>query len=103
MVLTMKDARDVTLWESAIGLLVAMALLVLTGCNPVPDQPPPGATTCADVCHHGAELDCAWARPTPEGTTCTEVCEHAKGGIPWRLDCVVLAGSCEDANVCSRR
>ena len=101
--LTMRDARDVTLWGSAIGLLVALALLALCGCNPIPDPPPPGATTCADVCRHGAELGCAWAEATPEGTTCEQVCEHAKGGIPWRLSCVVLAESCADAAVCSRR
>lgn len=101
--MTAKDVRDVLLRGFLIGALLALAVAVGGGCNPVPDPPVPGATTCADVCHHGAELDCAWARATPEGTTCAEVCEHAKAGIPWRLECVVLAESCEDANVCSRR
>lgn len=99
----MNTASKTVFWFSGIGLLITLLMLTSSGCNPVPDPPPPGATTCADVCHHGAELDCAWAKATPEGTTCTEVCEHARGGIPWRLECVVLAETCADAAACSRR
>lgn len=101
--LTTVAARRLTMWGSLAGLLAALSMMALVGCNPVPDQPVPGAATCADACHRGAELDCAWAKATPEGTTCEQVCEHARDGIPWRLSCVVLAESCADADLCGRR
>lgn len=94
-----KDLRAILLWGSVIGFVVTLCLLVLTGCKP--DVPPPGAATCADVCHHGVELGCVWSDPTALGTACTTICEQA--AIPWRLDCIVVAGTCAAAEACGRR
>lgn len=82
---------------------LALLVLLATGCPPPkPPVPPPGAATCADVCHHLAELGCPAAKPTPKGTPCTEVCANiqSSGVITWNLDCRASAPSCDAADRC---
>lgn len=73
-------------------------LLALAGCATTPPIPERSEATCADVCARGAILGCAWSLPTPKGATCEAVCDNATAArIPWRLDCMASANTCEAA------
>lgn len=73
----------------------------------VPFPPDPvgvaGASGCAAACAKLAQLGCPEAKPTPKGASCVEVCANTQGDsspVSLQTDCVVRAGSCDDAKAC---
>lgn len=100
--------------------LVLLAFLAI-GCQgcptpapaPPPVNPPPvvadasatcsGTCTCANMCAHGADLGCSWARPTPAGASCVAVCENNQSAniAPWDLNCRSHAASCNAVDFCN--
>ncbi len=84
--------------------LLLLAALVLAGCPqplpPVPPGPAPAGATCESVCAHGAELGCPWAAPTPAFRSCADVCGAAAAILPWNVDCIQAAPTCEAAEAC---
>lgn len=80
-------------------------ILALCGCPaPKPPAPPPGAATCADWCHHAAELGCEAGASTSAGVTCEAVCLNVQtsGFAAFDLECRVHAASCDAAESCER-
>jgi len=84
--------------------LLLGALLVCAACPPPPKppEPPPGAPTCADYCHHVAELGCEAARPTAKGASCVDVCANVQssGAVAWDLGCRTKAVTCDEVDRC---
>lgn len=71
----------------------------------VPFPPSPigasGSPGCEAACNRYAQLGCPEAKPTPRGASCVDVCANNEdGGISMHPDCVVRAGSCNDAKAC---
>lgn len=73
----------------------------------VPFPPSPigvaGGSGCSAACAKLARLGCPEAKPTPKGASCVEVCANTQGDsspVSLQTDCVVRAGSCDDAKAC---
>jgi hypothetical protein len=73
----------------------------------VPFPPDPagaaGASGCAAACAKLAQLGCPESKPTPRGASCVEVCSNMSDDaspVSAQTDCVVRAGSCDDAKAC---
>jgi hypothetical protein len=75
-----------------------------SGCPPVVQPTPPGAT-CIAVCINMAKLGCPSARPTAKGASCEDVCNtvQASGIVKWNLACRATAPTCAAADLCEAK
>jgi hypothetical protein len=82
----------------ALLFVVAFALSTL-GCE---SKIPRSNTTCQQVCAHLRAMSCETGHPTPAGVPCEKwLCEAAASArneeASVKLDCIIAATSCEEA------
>ena len=80
-----------------ITLLLSLAFVgcATTPCSLDTTKPCPAPATCETACANGERLGCIWATPTPMGAPCLDVCRNAGLTVPWNVDALAAANTCQ--------